>query len=35
LRVGMLETPEREELQPLFSAIPGGAELYLRHRPTP
>jgi hypothetical protein len=35
VRVGMLETPERDELQPLFAAIPGGAELYLRHRPRP
>ncbi len=35
LRIGMLETPERDELQALFFAIPGGAELYLRHRPRP
>jgi hypothetical protein len=34
LRMGLLETPERGDLEPLFAAVPGGTELYLRHQPS-
>jgi hypothetical protein len=33
VRVGLLETPEHLELEPLFAAVPGGSALFAHHRP--
>jgi hypothetical protein len=35
VRIGLLETPEYTELEPLFAAVPDGAALFARHRPAP
>ena len=33
VHVGVLENPERGDLEPLFAAVPRGAELFARHQP--